>query len=182
MPGLVLLVLSLGFMLFRVTSPSGQKSQGRPLRTVSLSLLERVRYQRTNLFAIGVILVLGAVGHWITTPFELLAIVAVYGILLIPVRYQITTEGVGVNRVVFRRWCEFASYTTSPRQILLQGRSGNGRFAIRLLPAHQLEVLPIVRHYVTPDAGTTSPVAATTRQGGARPEHTRRRRLLARRS
>lgn len=148
MPGFALVILSLGFMLFRVVSPRGVTVQGRILRTVTLNFRERLQLQRTNMLCLGVILLLGGLGHWVPLPFELLAIVASYGVLMVPVRYQITSHGIGLNRVIFRRWDEFAEIEASSQRIVLRGRPGNGRLTIWLRDVHQADVLSLLRRYV----------------------------------
>src|SRR5207237_10477277 len=125
------------------------------------------------LAGLGVLLVLGAIGRWVAFPFELVAIVAAYGVLMVPVRYSLTTEGVGLNRVVFRPWQEFAGYSASSRQLVLEGRPGNGRFAIPLLAERQPAVLPVLRNYLAP-AVPTAGDGRDAEEGGSRRAHNRR--------
>jgi hypothetical protein len=163
MPGIILLSLSLAFMLMRVVAPAGPRPEGRVLREVTLSLRERAAMQRFNLIALGAILLLSAIGHWVRLPFEVLAIVAAYGILMVPARYTLTTTGVGLNRVVFRRWSEFASVETS-QKVILVGRPGNGNFPMWLRGQHQEEVLGLVRRHV--QGSSRQEVAPAFAKGG----------------
>jgi hypothetical protein len=180
MPGLVLVALSLGFMLFRVTSPIGAKAEGKVIRQVELNVRERLAMQQINLCALAVILLLGSLGHWMRLPFELLAIVAAFGIITIPVRYRFTAVGVGLNRVVFRRWDEFERVETKPQRLVLIGRPGNGRFPIWVRGPHQSEVLHLVQRYLSASrrSGDVEPIAKGGPEEGQMPI----RRLLARRS
>ena len=180
--GLLLVALSLGFMVFRVYAPRPQRVPGTPLRTIALGLRERMLLQRKNLYALAAILVVGAVGGWLSLPIELVAIVAAYGVLTIPVRYRLTSDGVALNRVVFRPWREFAGYQVGGRQITLDGRPGNRRFVLQLLADHQALALPLVRSYLPPSGAAAHAPAEEPEKGGARRAHTRRRRLQARRS
>jgi hypothetical protein len=180
MPSLILLALSLAFMLARVVAPAGPKPEGRVLREVTLNLRERLAMQQLNLIAFGVILVLLTIGHWIRLPFEILAILAAYGILMVPARYTLTTTGIGLNRVVFRRWSEFAAVETTPQKVHLIGRPGNGRFPIWLRGQHQNEVLGLVRRNIY---GSRSPgEAAEPLKGGDRQKTVLFRRIFARHS
>jgi len=167
-------------MAFRVLAPAGPKPEGKVLREVPLSFLERLHMQRLNLIALAMILLLGAIGHWIKLPFEILAIVAAYGIIMIPARYILTNTGIGLNRVVFRRWSEFEAVETAPQKITLIGRPGNGRFPIWLRGPRQQEVLSLVRRHVrgTSRQGETP----TTPKGGPEEGQMSIGRLLARRS
>ncbi|MGI8553199.1 MAG: hypothetical protein ACR2PL_20800 [Dehalococcoidia bacterium] len=148
MAGLFLLLLSLGWMVFRVAPARRATVEGKPLLTVPLTYRERLAFQRVNLVCLGLILLLGAIGKWFSLPFELLAIMAAYGILLLPVRYQITSQGIALNRVVFRRWNDFATVEGTARQIMLAGRPGSSRFIVRLPAARQTEILPLIRRFV----------------------------------
>jgi hypothetical protein len=180
MPGLVLFALSLGFMLFRVASPMSAKTEGKLVREVSLNYRERMAMQQMNLVALAVILLLGAVGHWLTLPFELLAMVAAYGILMVPVRYRLTNVGIAINGVVFRRWSEFGDIKPSTQKLVLIGRPGNGRFAIWVRGTHQNEVLPLLRRNV--QGSSRQGETPATPKGGPQEGHLSFRRLLARRS
>ncbi len=148
MPALVLVVSSLLVMVVRVAAPLGQTVEGQELLTVRLGLRERLLYHRSGLYAFGLILLLLGLAGLLPYQFQLLAVLACYGVLMIPVRYRLTSAGVGVNAVVFRRWSEFGGITTSPRAITLRGRPGNGRFALRLLVSHQPEALAVIRRHV----------------------------------
>src|SRR5436305_5075289 len=130
MPGYVLVFLSLAFMLFRIRPVSGGRAQGRLLRTIALGYRERAAMQRFNLCGLALILVAGAIGRWIAFPLELLAILAANAILLVPVHYQITPQGVALNGSLFRRWNEFASIQLESQKITLVGQPGNARFQL----------------------------------------------------
>lgn len=148
MPALLLVVFSLLLMLARVAAPFGRAPLGRPLLTVRLGLPERVLYHRSGLYAFGAILLLVSVGGLLSTPFLLLAVLACYGVLTVPVRYRLTSDGIGVNTVVFRRWSEFGAVDANARAITLRGTPGSGRFTVRLLAAHQSDALAVIRRHV----------------------------------
>ena len=110
----------------------------------------------------------------------MLAIVAAYGLLMVPVRYQVTTEGIAINRVVFRRWNEFAGIEISSQKITIVGKPGNGRFPIWLSASHQREILPFLYRYVQ---GAIRPGdSPANSKGGSQQGRMPFRRLLERRS
>ena len=145
MPVLILFAGMLGLMFMRVFLPVGAKIRGQPLKTVSLSFMERALMQRVNVYALGVVLLLTTVTGVIATTWELSVVMFAFGILLLPVRYVITTEGVAVNNVVFRPWDEFTGYVEGRRGIRLTGQPGTRSLTLSLLPGKQQEVLPTLR-------------------------------------
>lgn len=165
MPALVLVVLSLLVMVGRVAAPLGQRAEGQELLVVRLGPRERMLYHRTGLYAFGVILLLLALTGLLRYQFQILAIVACYGVLTAPVRYRLTTTGLGVNGVVFRRWPEFCQVETSAHAITLHGTPGNGRFTLRLLRANQTEALRVIERQLHLPAALGGKVAGKKRGG-----------------
>ncbi len=118
--------------LMRIAVPVGQPVSGDALGVISLGFRERLRLQRTNVYLIGVVLLLGTLGGWIRTPINLIVVLATFVIVSIPVQYTFTTEGVARNRVVFRRWGEFDTITDERGRILLRGIAGAANFPLLL--------------------------------------------------
>lgn len=167
MPALLLVVSSLLVMVVRVAAPLGQPATGQELLIVRLGLRERLLYHRSGLYAFGLILLLLGLAGLVPYQLQVLAVLACYGVLTIPVRYRLTSEGVGANGVVFRRWAEFDGVETSARAIILRGRPGNGRFALRLFTSHQPEALAVIRRRMR------AAPALKDAQRGARVTHAR---------
>ena len=99
---------------------------------------------------------------------------------MVPVRYRITTQGIAVNRVVFRRWPEFAEMEIRPNRIVLQGKPGNGRLTLWLRDTHQQEALPLLRRYVQSRRSSSS--RSEEKEGDMNRGTMLYRRLLPRRS
>jgi hypothetical protein len=148
MAALLLVVLSLLLMLSRVTAPFGQKIEGRETDAIVLGFRERMLYHRSGLYAFGVILLLLAVARLLSTPMQLLAVAGCYAVLMVPIRYRFTNEGIGVNGVVFRRWREFASIEEDGRSLTLTGSSGTRAFTLRVSGRHREEALRLLRRFV----------------------------------
>src|SRR5205814_2068280 len=113
----------------------------------------------SGLYAFALILLLLVLGGLVTPTVELLAILGVYAVLMLPIRYRFTTAGVAVNSVVFRRWSEFEGVEVSPRALTLRGRPGNGRLTLRLLSADQPHALALIRRHLRAE-----PAQAGTRE------------------
>src|SRR5947209_10112350 len=113
------ILVCLATALMRVSVIRGVQIEGKHETTVALSFSERLRYHRMSMYALGALLFINAVGGTIPTAFELLAIVAMWGILSVPIRYRLTSQGIALNRVVFRRWTEFRGYHTDKNLIRL---------------------------------------------------------------
>ncbi len=159
MAAVALVVSSLILMLCRTVAPFGQRVEGQELLTVRLGLRERIVYHRRGLYAFGVILLVLAAGGLLSRPLQVLAVLACYGVLLIPLRYRLTSVGVAVNNVVFRRWSEFAEVDVTPRALTLRGRPGYRPFTLRLLAQHQPAALAVVRRQLRLAASGDVPTA-----------------------
>src|SRR5205823_189718 len=131
-------------MLMRVALPIGVRIDGQPIGKITLSLGERIRLQRTNVYAIGAMLLIGAVLRDLPPLLALVAIVGVGAILAIPVRYVLTTDGVALNRGVLRPWSDFERVEVAPGRLTLVGRPGRRPFRLVLGPTSSESALPIV--------------------------------------
>jgi Amt family ammonium transporter len=107
------------FMVMRVGLFFGSKAEGRKVGEIQLSFKERLIYHRTNVYAIGAVLLLMTLAGQVSSPIEMVVIVGTFAIITFPVRYIVTTEGIGLNNVLFRRWSEFRGMSLDKRQVLL---------------------------------------------------------------
>jgi hypothetical protein len=144
----VLFAFMLVFMLMRVYMPIGTKVKGKPVKTVSLSLQERFNLQRLNLYAIAVFLFVCVVTGELNTGGLIPMLIAAQVVLLLPVRCVITSQGVGLNNVVFRTWQDFTGFTREARRLVLIGQDGTRPLNIPFLAAHQKEVLPALQRFL----------------------------------
>jgi Amt family ammonium transporter len=128
----------------------GTKYRGRVLKTVSLSFPERLIMQRVNVYALGGVLLLTVLTGMLATQVELLVVGVAVIILFMPVRCVVTTEGVGMNNVVFRPWEDFAGFSIERRRVRLEGRDGTRALNLPLLGGNQQAILPAVRRYLKP--------------------------------
>lgn len=157
------------FMLLRVAMPLGVHIPGEPIGQVSLSLGERVRLQRTNVYAIGAVLLLTTLSGELPLVLELLVVLGVSAILCIPASYRLTSEGIALNHTVFRAWEELESFSLTSGGLVLHARPGLRPFRLVLALPKQHTVAAAVQRYLPERADSlgTSVDAASTRS--ARP-------------
>jgi hypothetical protein len=130
----LLVAAMLSIMAARVAGPfgAGQRlQQGRPVVEHRLDFRERLLLHRHSVYALGLVLVLGAVTGAIPRAVELVGILGAIGIAAgVPVAYRLTEHGIGLNGVVFRPWSELGAVEDTSRGLTLRGRAGAGDFKI----------------------------------------------------
>jgi hypothetical protein len=136
-------------MATRVAPPLGVRIEGDPIGRITLGMRERVRLQRTNIYAIGLVLLLVTATSSLPLIAELAVIVGVLAILAIPTRYVLTTEGIALNRTVFRRWSEFEAFEVDAGGIKFVPRSGLRGFRIVTTAAKSQEISRTLRRFLT---------------------------------
>lgn len=148
--------------LMRIAVPIGQPVTGDVLGVVPLRFRERVRLQRTNVYLLGVVLLLGTLGGWMRVPINLIVVLATLVIVSIPVQYTFTTEGIARNRVVFRRWEEFDAIADERGRILLHGIAAAANFPLLLADDQHGEVRDLLARTAL---GAPKPVHASPTPG-----------------
>jgi hypothetical protein len=137
MPVVLLLTLMLAIAAMRVYLPMGAKVEGKPVGAITLTWRERVLLQRTNLYLIGGVVLLGALSGFLTGPLELVAILATFGILTIRARYKLTTSGIALNNVVFRSWTDFRGFHEERATVVLDAVEGQRAFKLHVTGANR---------------------------------------------
>jgi Amt family ammonium transporter len=135
-------------MLVRIGLPFGIKSEGSVVATVTLTYREKLLLHRTNLYAIGALLVLSAIGKWFPTSVELVIILAALALVNLPVRYQFTTMGIACNNVLFRKWKEFEYARYRGAKFTLVPRKGFGALPLIVLASRHDEVFPHFQRFL----------------------------------
>src|SRR5258708_34993665 len=103
---LVWLLIGCSFMLMlvRIGLPFGIKSEGSVVATVTLTYREKLLLHRTDLYALGALLVLGAIGKWFQTTVEHDIILVALAHIKLPVRDQFATASIASHNAHFRQW------------------------------------------------------------------------------
>jgi hypothetical protein len=136
-------------MLIRVAPPLGVRIEGDPVGRITLGWRERVRLQRTNVYAIGIVLLLVSATSSLPLIAEVVVIAGVMAILAIPTRYVLTTHGIALNRSVFRRWSEFEGFVVDNGGIRLVPHEGVRSFRIVSTKAKSHEIARTLGRYLT---------------------------------
>jgi hypothetical protein len=146
-------------MLVRVAAPLGVRITGEPIGRISLGWSERVRLQRTNVYAIGAVLLLASASSNLPLVGVLAVMTGILAILAIPTRYVLTTHGVALNRTVFRPWTDFSSFEIDAKGIQLLPKPGVRGFRMIMSRPKSLEVAKTLHGFiaVAPRAGSDAP-------------------------
>src|SRR5713226_5767923 len=139
---------SLMLMLVHIGLPFGIHSEGTTVATVTLTYREKLLLHRTNIYAFGALLLLGAIGKWFTTPVEVVLMLVALGIINLPVRYYFTTQGIACNNVLFRKWKQFEYARYHRTKLTLMPRKGFGSLPLYVLASRQDEVLPYFQRFL----------------------------------
>ena len=145
-------------MYMSVRLPFGVAQDGNSTKLVSITLQERLLLRHKNLYSLGVILLLSAMGHWFPTTVELGLLLLGLCINMLPTCYRFTTAGVACNNTTFRRWEEFTSVQIKGARLSFIPCSGLAPLKLVLLPSRQQEILPILEHFLkVQEQGPSSP-------------------------
>ncbi|WP_245688582.1 ammonium transporter [Thermogemmatispora onikobensis] len=135
-------------MFLRIGLPFGVEAAGRTVARVRLSFRERLLWHRADMYALGAVLLLSAIGGWFPTTLELVLILMALAIVNLPVHYRLTDRGIACNNVFFRPWEEFEYATLRGWKLTLIPRQGAGRLRLALSPKHQRELLPYLSRFL----------------------------------
>lgn len=133
-PTLVALLL-----IGRVYRPWVSPPSGALVRRHPLPLLARLRLHALPGAAVLALAVVG----WFVGPLPawalLASLVVLLGVLLVPVQYTLTTDGIARGRAPARRWTEFAGVARRPGGARLQGIAGARGLGVWLAGSHDID-------------------------------------------
>lgn len=112
---------SIVLMLARVYQPWVDRPGNALIPAFKVPLRARIRIQRFNAYAFVGLMILAAVSGWLTGPFELFALALAFVVMLLPVRYTLTDEGIVLGRTAVRRWAEFSGMELKAGRVRLKG-------------------------------------------------------------
>lgn len=123
---IIILIVAIAVIaaVFRVWSPWRPRAQGSPLRTMAMPFAARLYNQAfpIPLLVAAVLLnqAIASVPFWV----PMLPLVVLALSIAVPARYTVTTEGVAVGALSFRRWTEFSGLTVRRGRIRLKSING----------------------------------------------------------
>jgi Amt family ammonium transporter len=150
--GLMLVWILIGccfvFMFLRIGLPFGIPSNGKTIAKVALTFQERMLMQRTNLYVFGILLLLGALGHWFSLGVEVALLLVAAAIVNLPMSYRFTSEGIACNNVLYRSWSDFSAFHVKGARITLMPRDGFAPLQLIVRSSRHKEVLPYFKRFL----------------------------------
>ncbi|MEP6895091.1 MAG: hypothetical protein ABI986_05735 [Chloroflexota bacterium] len=141
---LLLIVLLLLSMMAKARPWKKEQLPGKPLQTISMGLLPKLVTYRSSLLALLTGCVLSTLTGWL--PSNMTAMVAVFAliILLMPMRYTLTTKGIAVGDAVFHPWKDFSGFSAKRSSLKLTPSSNFGSLTLFVKPTEMSSVLKYV--------------------------------------
>ena len=138
---LLLIVLLLLSMMAKARPWKKEQLPGKPLQTISMGLLPKLLTYRSSLLALLTGCVLSTLTGWL--PSNMTAMVAVFAliILLMPMRYTLTTKGIAVGDAVFHPWKDFSGFSAKRSSLNLTPSSNLGSLTLFIKPTEMDSVL-----------------------------------------
>src|SRR5260370_2786604 len=136
-------------MLLRKALPVGVKTQGKEVTSMSLTFSERMLMHRMDMYALGGLMLLSAIGQWFPLAVELFVLLVALAIVNLPMRYHLTSDGFAYNNVVFRRWKEFDYIRVHGARITLMPRNGSAPLKLIIKPSRQAQILPYFQRFLS---------------------------------
>lgn len=144
----LLIGCSFMFLLLRIGLLYGVRTEGVAVTSVQLSFGEKLLLQRKNMYAVGAILILSAIGQWFPTTIEVVLILAAFAIINLPVRYHFTSAGIACNNVLFRPWKEFRYARLRGAKLTLMPHQGFAPLHLYIMPSRQKGILPNFQRFL----------------------------------
>ncbi len=138
---LSLIALLLMLMMAQARPWFRAKVQGKVLQVCTIGLWQRIQLYRSILLALAMGLFLGRASGLFPDSLVAMAACFVVAVIVLPMRYTFTTQGVAVGAAVFRPWSEFTGISLKKAQIVLEHASFSGRLTLYVKPADIKDVL-----------------------------------------
>ncbi len=121
---------------------------GKTLQTVPLGFLPKLFTHRSSLLALLTGCTLGIATGWL--PLYIAAMVGAIAlvVVLLPMRYTLTTKGVAVGDMLFRPWSDFSGFKANQASLELAHPSYFGRLTLFVKPAEMGNVLQYVERHI----------------------------------
>jgi hypothetical protein len=107
---------------------------GRVIQTVPMNIWQRINIHRSSLLALATAVVFGKAAGWLPDMLAVMITGFTLMLLLIPMKYTFTTQGVAIGDAIFRPWSEFTGMKVQSRQVVLENPSAFGRLTLFVAP------------------------------------------------
>lgn len=144
-------------MMAKVRSYRKPVVPGKTLQIIPISFVPKLLVHRSALMALLTGLVFGILGGWMTPSLAALTVLFALGILLMPMRYTLTTKGVAVGQGTFYEWSDFSGFKVAKSSLELAHPSIFGRLTLSVKPTELDNVLKCVQRHVRVPSSNLSP-------------------------
>ncbi len=121
---------------------------GKTLQTIPLGFLPRMLTHRSSLMALLTGCVLSVAAGWLPLNIAGMVISFALVVLLMPMQYTLTTQGVAVGNGIFHPWSDFSGFKAGKSSLQLANPSISGRLTLFVKPAEMDNVLKYVQRHV----------------------------------
>jgi hypothetical protein len=144
----ILLGVLLMNMLAKTRPLMAARLPGKSHTVIPLSLIAKIWLHRSSLLALLTGSVFGVLAGWL--PLNIAEMVGIFAlvILLMPMQFTITSQGVGVGRASFYPWSDFSGFKVKKSSIDLSHPSQFGRLTLFVKPAEMNNVLKYIEHHI----------------------------------
>jgi len=121
---------------------------GKPLQTLPVGLLPKLAIYRSTLLALLTGCVLLVLLGWLSPNLALIVAAIAFMVLILPMQYTLTTQGVGVGDGIFRPWSDFSGFKAKKSSLELVSSSKFGRLTLFVKPAEMDNVLKYAQRHI----------------------------------
>lgn len=150
----LLMVFLLMSMMAKARPLIGLNMPGKTLQTIPLGPVSKLQMYRSSLLALLTGCVFGVTAGWLPLNIAEMIGALTFVILIMPMRYTLTTKGIGVGNVVFRPWNEFSGFSMRKSSLELASLDSLGPITLSVKPAEMDNVLKFVERHIKKDAST----------------------------
>src|SRR5512145_2957608 len=130
----LLIILLLTSMTAKVKPWRKLEKPGKALKTLPMGLQARMQIHRSALVAIGFALIFGVSAGWMEPGMAFIIAAFCMAVVLLPMQYTFTSQGVALGEAIFRSWDEFSGVQFDAKQIKLQHPRWFGRLTLFIKP------------------------------------------------
>lgn len=121
--GIVLIIATLALYL-RIWTPWGDSEVGNLVRRVNLPLLGRLRMHGPAAAILIATALAGVAIGWVSPSTVVIVVALIAALIVTPMTYTLTSQGIRPGKTPFRRWTEFGGVARRRGGVRLQGVAG----------------------------------------------------------
>ena len=146
--GMLLLVFLLMSMMAKARPLMKLNMPGKTVQTLPVGFLSKLQIHRSSLLALLTGCVFGVAAGWL--PLNIAEMIGAFAlaILIMPMRYTLTTKGIGVGNVIFRPWSEFSGFSARKSSLQLSNPDAFGHLTLSVKPAEMESVSKFVERNI----------------------------------